>query len=91
MRDRDVFVKVEKCYSEYRNDEVLIAVEGESRITILSGTAVDLWKLLVSPKSIEEMVSFLYKHYKVEKDEAREDVKSFLKKGIKTGIIREEK
>ncbi len=72
--------------AEFQGETVLLSFEA-GRYYGLEGTAQHIWRLLASPRSIEELVEALAETHDVSRDRCREDLVPFLERLAREGLV----
>lgn len=69
-------------------DRCFVVNQKKGTLIDLNKVSFFLWKQLVKPLKNTSLIKILIKEYDVERKQAIKDVNSFLKKAIKSGIIK---
>lgn len=74
-------------FSKLIDGELILLRQNDPYCVSLNETGAFLWKTLKKPKSEKEILDTLVAEYDIDEGSAKNDLKDFVKKGIKSGFL----
>lgn len=84
-----LFVQSKKTYASELDGEICLFYSENTEYYILNKSGSKLWKMLDSPKGLEELLKNMQNIYQVSEKDCLLGIKSFLQDAVKKGIIKE--
>lgn len=83
-----VVSKDESTASRVLGDEAVVLTPMDSKIHSLNETGTRIWELLADKPTVGEIISQIHREFKVDEEQAKEDVTAFLEELAEKGMIK---
>lgn len=85
------FIRKNAVYSKKIDHQVIILEKDKKHIRQLNETASFLWEQVTKPKTIDQLTKSITNKFKIDKNQAKQDVNSWVKTYLNDEFLKEAK
>lgn len=82
------FVQAASVLSRELDNAILVHARGTGTVHSLTGASTEIWKLLATPRTIDELLAHLSEFFSIRSSDIRDDVRRILDDLVRARLVR---